>query len=430
VATPTSTLTDINALADDDRWALVGRILASPHFGKAIQLRELLLYLAKQAILSPLEDVTEQEIGWRVLGRRQDYNPQADNIVRVQIRRLRQKLEEYFVGDGAHEPLVIAIPKGSHVLRFEPRAVPPRVEVVAAPPPATVTSGWLNRIIPVIALVAIAFFAGRVSNEQSAAVNAENAFSYNPLLARLFVRDQPTSIVIADTSLVIVQNGLQKSFTLNEYIDRSYRDQIRAAQSPGMRDLLNMIAGRQYTSLADATLSGELHSIGAQMGARVAVRYARHMNIRDFNSGNYVLIGSSHGVPWVQLFEPALNFEFARVGQDQSFGFRNKQPLAGEASVYVSGAPLNGPQENYATISMVPNLSHNGAVLLLNGVTMEATEAAGEFAMSRGFPTVLSKALGLSSKEKLPNFELLLKAASMAGAPHKVDIIASRKLNI
>ena len=132
MATPTSSLTDYD-LAHDDRWALVGRIIASSHFGKSVQLRELLLYLAKQAIVSPSEDVTEQEIGWRVLGRRQDYNPQADNIVRVQIRRLRQKLEEYFASEGAGESFVISIPKGRHVLRFDPRAEPspPRVEPTA-----------------------------------------------------------------------------------------------------------------------------------------------------------------------------------------------------------------------------------------------------------------------------------------------------------
>jgi hypothetical protein len=154
------------------------------------------------------------------------------------------------------------------------------------------------------------------------------------------------------------------------------------------------------------------------------------MNIRDFNSGNYILIGSSHGVPWVELFEPVLNFQFDRIGKEQRFGFRNKHPLTGESPVYSSGAVMNGPQESYATISMVPNLSHNGTVLLLNGITMEATEAAGEFAMARDFPAVLTKALGSAPGEKLPYFEILLKAASMAGAPHKVGIVASRRLNL
>jgi hypothetical protein len=411
-------------LERDERWALVGRIVASHHFGKSVQLRDLLLYLSKRAITSPNEDVTEQEIGWRVLGRRQDYNPQADNIVRVQIRRLRQKLEEYFAIEGAGETLVISIPKGSHILRFEPRTDPTPAASPSIVAPEIAKRQWTNPFLIGIALIVMAFFAGRAS---PGTAPEPNPFAANPVLSRLFLNDQPTSIVIADSSMVIVQNGLQKSFTLNEYIDRSYKDQIESVQSPVIRDLLKMIAGRQYTSLADATLSSELRSIGMRMGARVAVRYARHMNIRDFNSGNYILIGSSHGVPWVQLFEPGLNFQFDRVGKGQTFGFLNKHPADGELAVYASGAPLNGPQENYATISMMPNLAHNGTVLLLNGITMEATEAAGEFAMSRDFPAALRKVLGLNAGEKQPNFEVLLRAASMAGAPHKVDIVAARR---
>jgi hypothetical protein len=416
-------------LLQDDRWALVVRMAASHHFSKAAHLRELLLYLGKRAIISPHEDVTEQEIGSRVLGRRPDYNPQADNIVRVQIRRLRQKLDEYFLTDGQHERLVISIPKGSHVLRFEPRVHPISVEALTAPVPFTSKKWWLLLIAPIAALVAGAFYAGRISGERvppPAIVRTE--LSSSPLWSRLFVKDQPTSIVIADSSLVIVQNVLQKSITLNEYIDRSYRERIEAVRNPGMRDVLRMISGRQYTSLADAMLSSELRSMGVQMGAKVAVRYARHMNIRDFNTGNFILIGSTHGVPWVELFEPSLNFRFDRVGNEQRFGFRNIRPITGELPVYASTAPLNSPQESFATISMLPNLTHSGTVLMLNGVTMEATEAAGEFAMSSEFAQVLAKILGTSSTQKLAHFQILLKAASMAGAPHKVDVMAWRKL--
>jgi hypothetical protein len=423
---PTLTPTE-NDLIRDERWVLVTRMAGSHHFAKAVHLRELLLYLGKIAIMSPNEEVSEQEIGSRVLGRRPDYDPQADNIVRVQIRRLRQKLDEYFLTDGRDEPMVVSIPKGSHVLRFEPRPSRELVESAsAAPRPAA--NQWLWAIA-VLALLAAAFFVGRISGERSGTrVANPNQIPTNPLWTRLFVKDQPTSIVIADSSLVIVQNVLQKDITLNEYIDRSYRDLIAAAPNPGLRDTLQMIANRQYTSLADATLSSELRSMGVRLGARVAVRYARHMNIRDFNSGNFILIGSSHSVPWVELFEPNLNFRFERIGKEQLFGFRNVRPLNGEPPVYASSAPLNAPQESFATISMLPNLGQNGTVLMLAGVTMEATEAAGEFAISQDFSQVLAKIAGASHTQKLPPFQVLLKAASMAGAPRKVDVIAWRNL--
>ena len=49
---------------------------------------------------------------------------------------------------------------------------------------------------------------------------------------------------------------------------------------------------------------------------------------------------------------------------------------------------------------MAPNLTHSGTVLLLNGVTMEATEAAGEFAIARDFPSVLYEGARLAFEER------------------------------
>ena len=78
-------------------------------------------------------------------------------------------------------------------------------------------------------------------------------------------------------------------------------------------------------------------------------------------------------------------------------------------------------------ISLIPNLTRSGAVLMLNGISMEATEAAGEFAMSEEFSKTLAKISGLSL-QNIPHFEMLLKTTSMAGAPHKKSVVAWRKL--
>src|SRR5208282_138508 len=63
----------------------------------------------------------EQYIGCAVFGRRADYNPGDDNIVRAEARELRKRLEQYFAGEGKEESLEIRIPKGSYVPVFEAR---------------------------------------------------------------------------------------------------------------------------------------------------------------------------------------------------------------------------------------------------------------------------------------------------------------------
>src|SRR5580704_9992579 len=74
---------------EDERWTLVQRILASRHFQKAPQLREILLYLSRRTLEDNPGTISEHDIGCNVLGRRPDFNSNEDNIVRVQVRHLR-----------------------------------------------------------------------------------------------------------------------------------------------------------------------------------------------------------------------------------------------------------------------------------------------------------------------------------------------------
>lgn len=409
----------------DGRWTLVTRVAASRPFSRAAQLRELLLYLAEKAIAAPGEDISEQEIGCRVLGRRPDYDPQADNIVRVQIRHLRQKLDEYFATEGLQEPVVVTVPKGSHVVRFDPR---PAHSPNEAPASSTRLQTWIGFAVAMIAVGTAAFLVGRYSVTPIAPPVADPAGARrNPVWVRLFQKDQPTTLVIADSSLVVVENVLRKSVTLNEYVDRSYRGLIEAVPERSLREALRMISARQYTSLADASIAGEMRSLGERLGAKVRLRYSRHMNVRDFNSGNFVLVGSRHSVPWVELFEPRMNFRFESAGKVPVFGFRNRQPASGEREFYGSATPLSGPQDSYATLCLLPNLTRTGAILILSGITMEATEAAGEFLVSGDLPRLLVQAFGEQAAGEAPDFEILLKTAAISGAPHKAEVVAWRK---
>ena len=106
----------------DDRWNLVLRVTGSHTFTKAAQLRDILLYLSRHTLDDPGAAIREYEIGCNVLGRKSDFNPQVDNIVRVQVSHLRKKLAEYFAAEGKDEPVEITIPKGSYVPRFAARA--------------------------------------------------------------------------------------------------------------------------------------------------------------------------------------------------------------------------------------------------------------------------------------------------------------------
>src|SRR6476660_7107985 len=67
------------------------------------------------------ELLKEYNLGLEVFQRPPDYDPKIDPIVRVQARRLRSKLDEYYASEGAEASFLTQIPKGAYVPVFEAR---------------------------------------------------------------------------------------------------------------------------------------------------------------------------------------------------------------------------------------------------------------------------------------------------------------------
>src|SRR5262249_5043800 len=86
---------------------------------------KLLRYLGEQALDHPGASVKEYQIATEVFGRPADFDPHMDSTVRVQAGRLRIKLAEYYSTEGAEDPIVVDLPKGSYSLSFQQRGAVP-----------------------------------------------------------------------------------------------------------------------------------------------------------------------------------------------------------------------------------------------------------------------------------------------------------------
>ena len=93
-------------------------ILRSDGFAAAASLRRLLQFVVEETLAGRGEELKEYSLGVAVLGKDQSFDPKADPIVRVQMRRLREHLARYYAADGRHAPLIIDIPKGTYMPAF------------------------------------------------------------------------------------------------------------------------------------------------------------------------------------------------------------------------------------------------------------------------------------------------------------------------
>jgi hypothetical protein len=430
---------DDPALLRDERWALTLRIASSPHFIKATQPRDILLYITRRLLTEGAKSISELDIARAVLKRRSNFDPNDDSIVRVQISHIRKKLEAYFATEGRAETILLTIPKGSYVPQFglvsKPDPTPSSTDAGAnTPQPPRVVDSSIRSTPARVWLLAVVMFAlgallvlaisgiTRKAGLKAVPGASSNQYAQNPLLKKIFGSSAPVSIVIADSSLSMVEDTLRVDVPVHDYTNKDHvNGLIQKIADRNLQQALQMVYNRQYTSLGEANVAFKCKEVSMQFGNDASIRYARYMHARDFEKGNFVLIGSRRGVPWAELFESQLNFAYGKDLQTQEAYFENKQPQAGEQHKYIQ---IDG-KESYVDIALVPNLGKNGYVLLIRGLEMEANEAAADFL----FSTDISKYLPQQAKANDPrqSMEILLRNHVAEGVSSGFDVVAARQ---
>lgn len=96
-------------------------ILRSRAFIQSHRIRRFLQFVVEESLLGQPHRLKEYLIGLEVFDRREAFDPRVDSIVRVEARRLRYKLEEYYRTEGREDGIRIILRKGSYVPIFEYR---------------------------------------------------------------------------------------------------------------------------------------------------------------------------------------------------------------------------------------------------------------------------------------------------------------------
>jgi hypothetical protein len=418
----------------DERWQLVQRIVSSPPFQKGARLRELLEYLSERTIHGHAQDLTELHIGNALFHKPAGYDPLEDSSVRVHVRQLRLKLHEYFDEEGRNEPLILTIPKGSYspVFKPGPKAAERPAEATARPQTG---NAWRTQAILAWAMCGVLLFvSGMVfyrtgTHSTAAAVVAAPPWPFSQLLDT----KHQTIIVVADSNYGMSRILSGQSGSLDQYLRRDFLQAGRKQAGADAR-LSEYISNSTLTSFADVADVVTLLNIAGPLQKRVSVRFPRDLGLRDLDHEHFIFIGSPASNPWASLYQNRLNFHEGEsvVGDSVKF-FVNSNPQPGEQARY-EGLRWTGTMgEDYATIALLPNNTHDGSVLALQGLQQEGTEAAGRFLADAENRRQLKVALGLSpSADTFPEniwFEALIRSRTVAGTPNTTTLVAVRRIH-
>ena len=96
----------------------LGKIGNSRYFSGSGKLTNFLEFVVTETLGGRGGSLKEAVIGNVVYGREPAYDPRIDSTVRVEARRLRRKLEQYYADEGRGDGVRISIPKGGYVPVF------------------------------------------------------------------------------------------------------------------------------------------------------------------------------------------------------------------------------------------------------------------------------------------------------------------------
>ncbi|MBJ6373125.1 hypothetical protein [Sedimentitalea arenosa] len=139
------------------------RILAFPELQSSDRRREMLRYVVEESLAGREDELKATTIAMAVFGRGSDFDQQSDPVVRLEARKLRRDLDNYYAEIGRDDPIRISIPKGRYHPKFDVQegTVGRGSEAAMVQPDSTGQRelGLRNRLSLVLGLVAIAGMA-------------------------------------------------------------------------------------------------------------------------------------------------------------------------------------------------------------------------------------------------------------------------------
>ena len=406
-------VTGVSPTPRDLIFAELHKIVNSSMLRGSESLCRLLRFLAERYSEHPGELIKEYQIATEVFGRPADFDPRLDATVRVQTGRLRSKLAEYYATEGAEDPVVLDLPKGSYSLATHLRPVPEpapaapavaSVETVLEVRPASRTPAavfWVLSILCVGLLSAVAYLlakrpplaaAAAVSHAPQAIQTFWNAFTNRP---------EDPWVIFSNAEFV------GRPDTGMRYFDpaRDSRDSILD----------------HYTGVGEVLAMHELDRVFVSLNHGLRVKRGRLLSLDDTRNNDLIFIGS-----------PSENLTLREIPTTQEFVFRvaesgprkgdlaivNLNPRPGEEKTYM-GSQTVPITEDYALVGLVPGMNAGFSVMILAGTTTIGTQAAVEYVChEREVKEILSRIGAVRP------FEAVIRVKVTGGVPVASQLVA------
>jgi len=404
----------------------IDNIIKSHSLRGSESLCKLLQYLAKQSLYHPDAPLKEYQIATEVYGRPADFDPQSDSTIRVQAGRLRMKLAEYYATEGAADPIVVKIPKGSYHLTFEARPGQPAPQLQTVPSRELLPRNVETASVPARwRIAAFVLLAGFVISLLGLAGVLWSRRVSNPAVA-------PSSAARKEDALGTFwrpfASGVEEPWVIFSNAAFVGRPETGMRYYNSRQDAKSTVYDH-YTGVGEVLSIHALDDAFGQLGRKIRVKRGSLFTLDDVKNNNLIFVGSPSENLSLLDIPGTQEFVFQRVVSGPRQGdlqIVSEHPKPGEAAMYLA-SPSNVPlTEDYAVVGLVPGLESGHYVMILAGTTTFGTQGAVEFVCRPDSVEKLLHEIPDSGAGQIKPFEALVRVKIARGVPVDTELVAVR----
>jgi hypothetical protein len=284
----------------------LGQVLESRTFERAPALRTLLTYLWDHRE----ETLSEYAIATDALGRSPVFDAKLDATVRVQISRLRQRLEKYYEDEGQARAERIIIPLGSHQIRVESVAAPGIEPAIAAPKPAPMAL-YLSLACAVLLLACIGLGTAlwiRRAPVKPADAPQESTWFWKAF----FANGRPTRIILPTPTFFSFTRKAGERWGAIMLRDTEINEFSKGANSPQYQVIEKMLGppslATNYTVTSDTFASVRLARYLDRAGMATTVLSSADAPLEALDSENVIALGTWGTLSPLQPYLDRMNY--------------------------------------------------------------------------------------------------------------------------
>ncbi len=442
-------------ISPDEMKQAIERVMASKHFANAPMKQKFLRLICEFYLAGRGAELNEYLIGREVFNRDNSYNPATDPIVRVGAHGVREKLERYYQKEGANDEIRIEMPVGNYeptFIRIEPQAVSfgklgaaqvaetIESEPVSAPiVPASQTSSklktyWQPIVVGAVLIVLGVLMYSNYDLRRQLSHTNELSELYRPIWQSFLQSTDPTLVVLSNPPVFRFLNSADPAQLIKKSIQVSPPELTGIYEELPNKSIMRIISNPRltlttdtYTGIGEATGLARITELFRAEGETLVLKQSRTVSAEDLKNHNVIALGSI----WVNNWSSNLPAKEEFVYTDQ-VTMLNLNPRPGEQAEYrASFDPESGKLiEDYALISVTPNISNRNVVMVLAGLHSEGTAAAAEYLTSKQYLAELNQHLTKAGGGTLPkHYQALLKVAVENGIPTFITLVTIHDLS-